>query len=201
MVLATGKYGKRESLGLDGQRFEVEGKLETYRLRTSLLGVHQMENAALAVVVAEGLGIDKTSIERGISNTRSLPGRMEVAKRRPLVILDGAHNRGAMEALKRTIEDIHQKGRRILVIGILRDKAIDDMMKVISPYFDEVYVTKPKNQRAAEPEAILDAVGGASIIENVTDAVGYVIDRARPDDLICVTGSFYTVAEAKEVIM
>ncbi|NOZ76844.1 MAG: bifunctional folylpolyglutamate synthase/dihydrofolate synthase [Euryarchaeota archaeon] len=200
LVNAFGTWSSRESLGLEGQRFELRGSRGTYSLRTPLLGAHQMENAALAVMVAEDLAVDGRAIERGVSSTPPLPGRMEVARRRPLVILDGAHNPGAMDALGDTIREVHPGGKRLLVIGILKDKAIDEMAGILSPLFDEFYITRPKSDRAAGPEVIQRALGKGVVVEDVGDAVGQALDRAGPGDVVCVTGSFYTVAEAREAM-
>jgi dihydrofolate synthase/folylpolyglutamate synthase len=197
LLKVSGACGARVHFGLEGQRFEVKGRQGTYRLRTSLLGAHQMRNAALAVWAAEDLCIGKRTIEEGIASTPPLPGRMEVVKRRPLVILDGAHNKASVVVLRKVLDEVHPGGRRILVIGILKDKAIGDVLGAVSPSVDEFIITKPKTGRAAEPMVIQREVKGAVVIENVEEAIKYALTGAGPEDMVCVTGSFYTVGEAR----
>ena len=131
------------------------------------------------------------------------PGRLEIMQQDPLVILDCAKDARAMERLEETVETFSNK-RLILVLSISSDKNIRAMVDEIAPISDSVIITAHKvMDRAAEPEIIAEAVArhskGYVIIEDVKDAVKKAVSMAQKEDLVLVTGSLFTVAEAREI--
>ncbi|MBI2264940.1 MAG: bifunctional folylpolyglutamate synthase/dihydrofolate synthase, partial [Armatimonadetes bacterium] len=175
--------------------------------RLLLLGAHQVANAACALEAAEvlqGLGFPTTEEQRrsALAKTRH-PGRMEVLGGRPIIVLDGAHNPAGMEALRAALDRFPAK-RRILVLGILEDKDIQNMVRTIVSRDTVLVATQSRSPRAARTEEIAGAVDGTPLslaeIPDVSKALDFAMGVAGQDDLICVTGSLTTVAEAREVL-
>jgi dihydrofolate synthase/folylpolyglutamate synthase len=121
------------------------------------------------------------------------------------VLLDGAHNIGGIKVLAAAIKQDFTYNRLILVLGILADKNIREMVEIIVPISDVVIATKSSNPRACEPEKlkkiVLEIVPDKEIItrDRILDAVKYAKSISKKGDLICVTGSLFTVAEAKNL--
>lgn len=176
-------------------------------LSCPLSGRHQFLNAAMALAAVElldrqGWPVKPDAITHGLSKT-CWEGRLEVVRDEPLLILDGAHNPAGAAVLKEFLDETKRKrsGRRlILVIGILKDKDIRAILRFLEPLADTVILTRPDDQRAAVPEDLLRRMrrsGKAVIFDRVPEAIQQALALARPQDLICVTGSLYTVGEAK----
>ena len=205
IILGNGRW-RRVSSGLNGQSFVVHGILRDYDLETPLLGRFQGENIALSVLAVEklqmmGVFLPDGSIERGVKNVNN-PGRMELIPGTPRILLDGAHNVGAVRALIESLEDFSYKDL-IFILGILRDKDVEGIIKEISPLARYIIATRPRNERACEPEEIVNIVKKLGLdcevcsTENVKQAILKAKEISKPDDLICVTGSLYTVGEAR----
>jgi len=189
--------------------FDYQGIFNTYQgLRINVLGEYQIINAAMALGVTEILGqkgylVDTWSICEGLKQMR-WPGRLELVNLSPKILLDGAHNLAAIEKLiKALIRDFSYR-KLILVIGIMKDKSIRPILKRIVPLGHHIFFTRPKIERAALPFTLLKSAGYVSsgkveIIEDVKQAVRKAMARAKNDDLICVTGSLFTVGEAREL--
>jgi len=188
--------------------FDYHGiRLRLSGLSCPLPGRHQILNAALALAAVElidrqGRPVKTDAIIHGLSKV-TWEGRLEVVRDEPLLILDGAHNPGGAAVLKQFLDELKRKrsGRRvILVVGILKDKDIRAILRFLEPLADTVILTRPDDQRAAAPEDLLKRMprsGKTVIVDHVPDAIQRALALARPEDLICVTGSLYTVGEAK----
>lgn len=199
---------KRICSKINFQKFAINGTLEKYSVKTIMLGEHQGQNIAIALGAVEllqmnGVYISDTSILRGIEKAM-VPGRTEIVRKSPTLILDGAHNPAGIQALKHTLENDFVYGKIILVIGILADKDIDKMLSTIVPLADIVILTKPKNNRAWNINQTIKKLEKkgflAQIIEidDVKKAVSHALSIAENKDIICVTGSLYTVGEARD---
>jgi dihydrofolate synthase/folylpolyglutamate synthase len=188
---------------LNGQEFEVTTKSGAHRFGIPLLGKHQVENAAVAVAALEVLGIDYESIFRGLASVR-WPGRLEILKQEPLVLVDGAHNADSARRLREAIEEYIKYDDMILVIGASSDKDIKGMLVEMAPLADKIIATKSTHPRALPINTLLNEIEKldrkAAYYSNVSDAVGQALLTAWPHDLICVTGSLFVVAEAIEHI-
>jgi dihydrofolate synthase / folylpolyglutamate synthase len=200
--------------GASPQRFRYEGIRWDYSdLKCALLGRHQMENACCALAALELVDagknrIGEASVRRGLSTVR-WEGRLEPMPRAAsgaAVILDGAHNPGGARALRAFLEDSVKArgGRLILVIGILADKDVGGILAELAPVADEVIVTRPRHERAATTESIKRHLGNfpvrATIRESVEEALRFAKSSAAAVDTICVTGSLYTIGEARSHI-
>lgn len=175
----------------------------TYDARTVMIGDHQGENIALAIAAGECLNLSKISILKGIHKTR-VPGRMEIIAHNPLILLDGAHNPAAMEKLKKTLLSHFQFHRLILVLGILKEKEISTMLYHLAGIGDCFILTESSNPRACPIGQLTDiakqniSVNKAIISEkNISKALEIACGLATKNDLICITGSLFTVGEAR----
>ncbi len=177
-----------------------------------LAGAHQLENAALAIRTSKLFLGEIASLQEivrdGLAKT-AWPGRLELIDGDPPLLLDGAHNPPAALALSRALSDIFlaRYGSIVLVLGIMGDKDIDGIMRPLLPLASDVILTRPSYKRAASVETMVRIATGIGH-QNVHAApsVGQAIDTARSiardrrsgDVLIVITGSFYTIGEAKE---
>lgn len=202
----------------DFQMFNYQGIFNSFRdLKIRLLGRHQIENAALALGAIEGLrlrGIQvaENHLRKGLEKA-TWSGRLEVLNcvnrkgENCKVVLDGAHNPSAMRCLKNALlEGVIPHRRIILVLGVLKDKDVKKMMAEIVPLCQEVLVTSPNTERGLDKNLLKKEVmnylpSGRVRIENgVGEALMRALEVASTNDLICVTGSLYTVGEAKRVL-
>jgi dihydrofolate synthase/folylpolyglutamate synthase len=193
------------------QEFLIHGSFKDYSVKTLMLGQHQGENIALAIAVVEqlqmgGVYLTDSDIQDGIT-TASHPGRMEIVSENPLILLDGAHNPAGMSMLVKTIREDFSDYRLVLVLGVLKDKDLKTMVSTIVPISDEVIVTKSGNPRAADPQMLKEMITGSDANKNVVvedsipRAIDYAKHIAKQKDLICVTGSLFTVGEARGYIL
>jgi dihydrofolate synthase / folylpolyglutamate synthase len=192
-----------------GLSFSYRGEREYDDLHLPLAGEHQAINAALAVKTEEILtgkypGMT-CRVREGLEAVR-WPGRIEVVKENPLIIIDGAHNPDAAAALSMHLEKMLSRGFRrvILIVGIMGDKDIDGILRRLLPVATVVISTSASYSRAASAE-ILSAraasLGYTSVLSTgVADAIRKAAALYAPGDVIVVTGSFYTIGEAKEIL-
>ena len=172
-----------------GSRFRIRGT----KIICPLAGEHQVENARTAAIALHELGVSPG----GIANTL-WPGRLERVKKQPEIILDGAHNPAGTHALASYIRRFY-KGRRIwIVYGVMRDKAVAEMVEMLFPLAHCVIVTAPANSRAMPPESI--PAFGAVITHTVAEAVAR-LGHAHPADAIFITGSLFVVGEARALLI
>lgn len=195
---------KKISGGVDWQEFLINGSLKDYNVKTSMAGTFQGENIALIIATIEtlqmnGVYITDKSITEGIEKT-SNPGRMEIAGFEPLILLDGAHNIAGINSLKNTLKEDFVYERLILVLGILSDKTLQEMLDSITPIADIIIVTKSHNKRACDPSKLKEMIGKKDVIakDEISDAIEHAKKVAKKQDLICVTGSLFTVGEARD---
>lgn len=182
------------------------------RFSTKLPGRFQARNGATAVAAARqlralGFAIPDEAIAAGIARTR-FPGRAEVMQRRPLVMLDGAHNPQKVAALARDLETllpVAPGGRRIALLGMLDAKAHADSIDTLLPRIDMIIATSPhvlaKQGLAAEQLAQVARDRGFSGPIHVEPEPRAALDRtlqiAEPADAIIVTGSLYLVGNLR----
>ncbi len=192
---------------LNWQDFIIHGKIKDYFVKTSLQGFFQGENLALSLMCIEslqmkGVYVTDEDIKKGVENT-TIPGRMEILDFKPVILIDGAHNISGMNMLKTTIKKDFTYDKLILVIGILSDKNVKEMVKIISPIADKIIVTKSSNIRATKPAKLKECFKPKTAIikNNVSDAVKYAKVIAKKQDIIVITGSLFTISEAREILV
>lgn len=191
------------SLGIEGARrrliFKTDKIEEEYFLR--LLGSYQVANASLAIAVAKYLGIDRDAIAAGLESV-IWECRLEVLAKSPMILLDGAHNPAGVTALRASLDEMFPHRKILFLLGILQDKDIAGMMKVLVRPCDEVVITWPLSERAASPRTVAQYADAAYVetVERIEDGIERICARAEADDIICIAGSFYLVGRAREVL-
>ncbi|WP_368293208.1 folylpolyglutamate synthase/dihydrofolate synthase family protein [Dehalobacter sp. TBBPA1] len=203
--------------GDGSQRFGYEGLYWSYPdLELALLGEHQFTNAAAALAVCEVLvgtyllNISESAVREGLKAVR-WPGRLELLLRNPRVLLDGAHNADGMMSLAKALQQYAdgplKRNRLLLCLGMLRDKEIEKAVEIIAPLADEIIVTKPDSPRAGDWEYVARIAEKYLVQENVStveDPAGAVrkgLERMKPGDLLCVTGSLYMISGVRKFLL
>ncbi|MBT3515759.1 MAG: bifunctional folylpolyglutamate synthase/dihydrofolate synthase [Nitrospina sp.] len=176
-------------------------------LELSLLGGFQARNAALALSAClhhahkNGKDINEQSIRKALRET-SWSGRMEVISLRPTIILDTAHNPAAVKELAKSVQELFSYARVILILGVMNDKQADEIFKKLANFADHFILVRPKQERSENPTKLKQISkkykSSCEIIENIPKAILKAKKYALPDDMICVTGSIFTVGEAKQ---
>ena len=192
------------SAGAPTERLEMPVGIEApeWRVETAipLLGRHQARNAGVAATLARQVAdVPEDAIARGLRSAH-WPGRFEIVGREPLVVLDGAHNPDACAAVAETLagvdyDDLH------LVFGAMHDKDHASMAAAL-PEADRVVVCEPDVERAEDRDVLIEVferrgAGAIDRLRSVESALDRAIEAAGPDDCVLVTGSLYTVAEAR----
>ena len=189
-----------------GRPGPAQGSVLVFRdLRLGMSGRHQQENAALALKVllelgqSQGFSPEAEKISRALAQTR-WPGRLQQVAAAPDIYLDGAHNLHGVQALLPELRRLKGGRRLLLLLGVLKDKRVAEMTALLAPLADEVIVTRAALDRACDPEALAaEARRYCSRVEvtpSVAAAFARARSRARPEDLILLTGSLYCVGEA-----
>lgn len=173
-----------------------------------LPGAHQGDNAAVALAAAEaffGAPLAGEVVEAGLAAVR-VPGRMEVLGRRPLLVLDGAHNpAGARVAGETLREDFAGARRVILVVGCLAGRDPAELLRALGePRTAHLVGCPAPSARTLPPEAVAGAAAGLGIPATAAASVGEAIEEAAAlaaeDDLVLVTGSLYVVGAARSLL-
>lgn len=180
-------------------------------MEVGLLGEHQAANAAVAIRSVEllrqqGLHIPDASVQQGLAQVQ-WPARLEVVDRRPLVVLDCAHNVASVQALVDTLAASFPPGRRLLVLACSTDKDLPGMVRVLGPHFHHAFLTRfHSNPRSAPPEQLAELFAETcdlptTICPTAADAWTAARQAARAEDLICVAGSVFLAGELRPVIL
>ena len=191
-----------------GQAIAIRGLHATYDdILLPIYGEHAAHSAAAAVVAVEALlerPLDRDAVRLALGAATS-PGRLEVAARRPLVILDGAHNPAAARALAEALPDTFTWDRLHLVMGVFADKDLDGIVGPLAPLADVGYAAAVESVRARSPREVAAAMIAhdipTEIFTTVRDALDAAASAASDGDLILVTGSLYTVADARRALL
>ena len=172
----------------------------------SLLGEHQLINAGAAVRASEvlaktGLIIDTDAIKRGLENCR-WPCRMDVLRRSPLVIADGAHTSRASAYLASALETLFGVRSTAIVFGALSDKRHVEILRTLKPVADKVYACSSTHPRSASSLDIVSAATEAGIpaegYDGPGDALRAALEETGDGGAIVATGSLFVAAEVRE---
>jgi len=197
-------------MSVGGWSFDLDGIYEQYDdLYVPLHGRHQAANAAVAVAAVEelfGRALPPEAVRDGLAGTR-VPARVEVVGRAPLVVLDGAHNPQATDALARTLREEMPPAGWTLVVGAFRDKDIYSMLAPFAGLVDQAIATAADHERAAEPSDLLMALErvlpGIPVtwVTPVRAAVDLAKEWSQAEGAVLVTGSFYVAGEARTALL
>jgi dihydrofolate synthase/folylpolyglutamate synthase len=187
-----------------GQTLALGGLNATYDdMFIPLFGAHQVENAAAAIVACEAFlnhELNEDALRQALAGIKS-PGRLEVVSRHPLVVLDGAHNPNAAASLSAALPEAFVWKRLHLVVGVLETKDVAGILAPLAPRVARAYACTNSNPKSLDPERMAAACDAAGITADAFPTVQLALDAAEAeadeDDLILVTGSLYTVADAR----
>lgn len=192
---------------LEGLTVSLTGLRGWYEaLDLPLLGRHQADNAAAAVGAIEALaftGVPYGMVERGLAAVE-WPGRLEVVHERPLVLMDGAHNPHAAEALAHALKELCP-GRKIhLLVGMSADKSAEAFGQRIGPLASSITCTKSHHPRALGAATLAKRLktfcAEVHVMSDPVDAYTYAINTVGDDDVVVVTGSLFLVGELRSAI-
>ena len=190
-----------------GQAFAVRGLHASYDdLYLPLFGEHAVRNAAAALVACESLfgeAFEEGTLREALAGVR-WPGRLEVVGRQPAIVLDGAHNPAGAEALAVALREFFLWERLHLVLSIGENKDVAGIAAQLAPLADVAYAARNESERTGDATPIAEAFDAEGTPVTVHGSVAEALDAARaaasPGDLICVTGSLYTVADARRAL-
>jgi dihydrofolate synthase/folylpolyglutamate synthase len=193
-----------------GWQASIDGIYDTYDdLFLALHGRHQVDNLATAIAAAERLFGDAldTELVRGAVARMASPGRLEVVSRRPLVLIDGAHNRQGMDALATAIVDEFPETDRILILAMRGERDVADVLEPLAGLFGRVIATAADDPMAVVPDVLArgarTAFGEDVIVETelpAAQALTEALALAGEDDMVVVAGSLYLVGELRHRI-
>jgi dihydrofolate synthase/folylpolyglutamate synthase len=177
-------------------------------LAVPLLGEHQAVNCGLALSVIDrlktrGFAISDTRAMEGLSKLSNVPGRMEMVSQIPRVLVDGAHNAASLDAMMKAIGQHVPYDSMVVIFGCCADKDVSGMLERITSGADKVIFCKVDNIRTADPNELaaryVELYGKmAQVASSLEDALAIANRAVTKEDLICITGSFYLVGEAKK---
>ena len=208
----------RRRAAVGGQLVTLQGLAGTYEeMFLPLFGAHQAQNAACAVAAVEAfLGggesrqIDPEAVQEGLAQAHS-PGRLEVVRTSPTVVLDAGHNPHGMAATVRALAESFAFTRLIGVVACLADKDVRGMLEVLDPALTSVVVTTTASARAMPVDDLyalaVDVFGAdrVSAEDRLDDALDSAVQLAEDDAEfggagVLVTGSVVTVGEARALL-
>jgi dihydrofolate synthase / folylpolyglutamate synthase len=182
-------------------------------LRVALRGMHQLENAALAVAASEiisghwSMAVPEQAIRSGLDNVKWM-GRIEVLQERdannPFIVADGAHNGDSSEKLVAALKFHFAFERLWLILGALRDKDLHAIVKPFLPLTAFAWTVQTQHARAADAEKLAQQLNQSGIPARAVPGFAQALEHARasalPNDLICITGSLSIVAQARQAL-
>ncbi|HVF18853.1 MAG TPA: folylpolyglutamate synthase/dihydrofolate synthase family protein [Mycobacteriales bacterium] len=205
------------AVALGGQSLTIAGIAGTYDdLFLPLHGAHQASNAACAIAAVEtflggaSAALDVDAVREGLLLADS-PGRLEVVRRSPTILLDGAHNPDGVAALAAALEEAFTFDYLVGVVGILADKDAVAMLTSLEPLLNDVVVTTNHSPRALSADDLAavatqvfgrDRVHRAATLPDAIDTAVALADRDTSASAgVVVTGSLYTVGEARTLLV
>jgi dihydrofolate synthase/folylpolyglutamate synthase len=189
-----------------GYRFVYAGANGPYSFSPALAGRHQGVNVAIAIASAEVLTrfwrpLDKAKILKAVNETR-WEGRLETVRRRPLVLLDGAHNVEGVTALVSYIQEIIRRPV-VLVFAAMKDKDLRAMTRILFRVASTIVLTRVPYKRSAAPEDLLGAAppfkGRVLLEPDTRSAVRLAMAESRGCTPVVIAGSLFLIGEVKRL--
>ncbi len=174
-------------------------------LTVPLAGAYQAENAALALTALESLqkngwNIPEEAVRRGLAEVR-WPGRFEILGRNPVFLLDGAHNAQGMRAAVESLRILFPEERLNFLLGILADKDTGEMLDLLAPLAERVFVLRPNSPRAMAPAELCALLEErkveARLCASVEEGIQAAVEAAGEKGGVCALGSLYLCGEVR----
>ena len=192
------------------QEIQVSTMKNEYKVKLPLLGAHQMINLAVALntieVIFEGQNekINVELVEKALEDVE-WKGRLEVLNKKPLIVIDGAHNIDGIKSLSYNVKKYFKYKRIILLLGILADKQVDEMIEEITPLAEQVYALTPHSDRAQLNQELKEKIvkynKNVTAVEDYEEAAIKAISEADEDDLILISGSLYMIGDMRKILV
>lgn len=212
-------FGVRaRTVAMGGQVLTLQGLAETYEeVYLPLYGEHQASNAACALAAVEAFtgAVERGALEADIVRAAfagvKSPGRMEVVRRSPTVLIDGAHNPAGAAALAAALEDAFNFDNLVAVVAVLDDKDAAGLLEELEPSINSVVITTNSSPRAMPAQALAeiarDVFGDdrVEVAERLDDAIELAISSSEQNTPlggagVVITGSIVTVGEARHLL-
>ena len=189
----SGSGSQLISRSLNGQTFMVREKM----YETSMLGIYQLQNAAVAIRAAEelvklGFCISEEAIKNGIKNTKWF-GRFTVVSENPTIIVDGGHNRQGAAVLRQSLEAYFPGKKITFALGILADKEVDIILDTLLPIADKCYTLPVPSPRTMDPGLLAEKIRSRGVEAVVLENSANISSLVDADSVICVCGSLYLI--------
>jgi dihydrofolate synthase/folylpolyglutamate synthase len=203
-------------IAMGGQLLTLRGLKGVYdEVYLPLYGAHQASNAVCALAAVEALtgGDDPLDIElvRQAFAQASSPGRMEILRRNPTVVVDAAHNPGGMVATLDGLQEAFDFAKVVGVVGVMRDKDVDGLLELLEPILDEIVVTRNSSPRSMSPEELAELAvplfgeDRVHVVDRLDDAIDRAIGMADAEGEfsgtgVFITGSVVTAGDARHLL-
>ena len=182
---------------------------EEYNIKLPLLGEHQIVNLLVAlrsfleIIRLQNLQVCKEKIENGIKRVTWI-GRLEVMRKEPLVVIDGAHNIQGITALRKNVQKYFKYKNIYLLLGILADKQVKEMIEEITPLAKKVYALTPHSDRAELSKNLKNEIiktnPNCIALDSYNEAFELALREASSEDLILISGSLYMIGDMRRII-
>ncbi len=199
-------------VALGGQQLSFRGLAGEYtEVFLPLHGEHQASNAATALAAVEAFvgggeqRLDPDVVREGFANVTS-PGRLEIVRRSPTVLVDAAHNPAGMTALRGALADAFTFTTLVGVVAIFSDKDPAAMLEILEPALDHIVITRNTSPRSIPPRELgaiaVEYFGEdrVTVVDLMPDAIDQAVTLAEEDGMgggVLVTGSVVTAADAR----
>ncbi|PAV27624.1 bifunctional folylpolyglutamate synthase/dihydrofolate synthase [Virgibacillus profundi] len=185
------------------QHFSWNRKKDSHSLSIQMLGEHQVKNASIAYMavlkLAEiGYAINLQKTKEAFENT-IIPGRLEMVKQNPSVILDSAHNPAGIESLLQTVAANFKDKPNHLIFAAFKDKDLETMLEVLSGYFTSITVTTFDHPRAASAEKLYELTQDVNT-KICKDWKATVENMKQKDSNYFITGSLHFIVQVRKYL-
>ena len=178
--------------------YEIFDFADIKDITCGLGGIHQLENASVAMTVLKKLGIKNESIKYGIENANN-PARFEMLSKHPLVIFDGAHNLSGAQVLSESLARYFKGEKFTFVSAFMEDKDYSSMIELFTPVANRFVATEvPENPRALNAKKLAETIEKSGITANYYANVYEALDDALSDEKIVICGSLYLYSFIKD---
>jgi len=199
---------RRQKQNMEGQKISIESSANSYgTVQLPLLGSHQLENAAIAIAALEefcranDIDFSQSAVKRGFASV-SWPGRFQVISRKPITIVDGAHNPEAALALNNSLKELFGGKPVFLILGMCSDKDVPGFFRNITVPVRHCWLVSFSNERSIPPEKLAEhariknwTFSAATIPQALAEAGRLALEK---DGIVCAAGSFFLAGEIFE---
>ena len=215
LLIADPSAVTKLSSGLEGSDFlfcdkEVFGG-KTLRLHIPFIGEHQLKNSAAALftiwaIRKKGIEVSEEAIVNGLKKA-FFPARLELMRKSPVVLLDGAHNPGGAGALSDALDELLADTKNIAIVGMLADKDVDTSLSKLARHFEKALTVTPDNPRAMSAEALAEKLSALGVPAQPCSDYSLAYKKAlalseefHGDSAIVIFGSLYLAADIRKII-